>query len=147
MVLAGLFFIFSLFVLATFNIESGALAGAFDFWSLGVWSIIFFVIMLVFFLWLLALLVAAPPRQEEDWYTEEPSEPPTAEYADDPGAADTITLRCPKCMNIFSLQDPWTRPFYHVCPHCEVRGVYTGVQDPPEVKAALERQGHGGQAV
>lgn len=140
MVLAGAVFIASLIVLASFNVTSGPLAGLFDFLALRTWIWVFFGVMMVFLVWLLALLFSAPAHSEEDWYADE-AEPPTAEYADTPGAADTITLRCPSCMNIFSLQDPWTRPFYHVCPHCETRGVYTGVQDPPEVKAQLEQQG------
>lgn len=143
MVLAGLFFIFSLVVLASFNVEGGAFGGAFAFWSLRTWVWIFLAVMIGFLVWLILLLVATPPRGEEDWYSDE-AEPPTAEYADEPGGADTISLRCPKCVTIFTLQDPWTRPFYHVCPNCEARGVYTGEQDPPEVKDALaHRHGHG----
>jgi hypothetical protein len=143
LVLAGIVFVGSLIVLASFNVASGPLAGLFDFWRLRTWVWVFFGVIMVFLVWLLALLVGSPAQREEDWYADD-LEPPTAEYADTPGAADTITLRCPSCMNIFSLQDPWTRPFYHVCPHCETRGVYTGVQDPPEVKAQLERHGTAG---
>lgn len=143
MVIASIVFLVSLVVLAAFTIGSGGFRGVFDFWSFRTWIWVLFGAMVVLFVWLLVLLLTTPKRSDDDWFDED--EIPVAQPGR-LGAPDTITLRCPDCVNIFSLQDPMTRPFYHDCPHCGVRGVYTGKDDPPEVVARLESQGHGSHA-
>lgn len=130
MIVGTVVFLLSLVVLAG-HMTDGALRDLFAFWSFTTWVWVFFTILVVLLIWILILLATSPPRHEEQWYggdSEEPEEHVETPFAEpgEPGAADTISLRCPKCMNIFSLQDPGQRPFHHECPHCEVRGVYSG---------------------
>ncbi len=129
MIIGTVVFLLSLVVLAG-HMTDGALRDLFAFWSFTTWVWLFFGILAALLVWILVLLATTPPRQEEEWYggDSEEVEEETTPFAEpgEPGAADTISLRCPKCMNIFSLQDPGERPFHHECPHCEVRGVYSG---------------------
>jgi hypothetical protein len=132
MIIGTVVFLLSLVVLAG-HMTDGPLHDLFAFWSFTTWVWVFFGILAVLLVVILILLATTPARQEEGWYDEEDETDealvedttPFAEPAE-PGAADTISLRCPKCMNIFSLQDPGQRPFHHECPHCEVRGIYSG---------------------
>lgn len=136
MILGTVVFLLSLVVLAG-HMTDGALHDLFAFWSFTTWVFVFFGILAVLLVWILILLLTTPSRQQEEWYGGDEEEEEVEESAQveqdapfahpgDPGAPDTISLRCPKCMNIFSLQDPGERPFHHECPHCEVPGVYSG---------------------
>jgi hypothetical protein len=128
MVLGALVFLFSLVVLAAFITEQEGLLDVFGFWEFQTWVWVFFGAIFVLLVWLVILLLTTPPRAEGEWYHDETQREGGIAVARpaELGATDTISLRCPKCMNIFSLQDPGERPFYHDCPHCEVRGMYSG---------------------
>ncbi len=143
MIVAAAVFVFSLVVLAAFMGDSADFRGVFDFWTFTTWIWVLFGVLIAIFVWMIILLFTTPPVTEEDWYVgEEPAEIPVAKPAP-LGAPESITLRCPRCANVFSLEDPLARPFYHDCPHCQVRGVYTGKDDPPEVRRRLEAAGQG----
>lgn len=144
MILGTVVFLLSLVVLAAHLTEQGTLQDLFfGVWGFTTWIWIFFAVLAVLLIWILILLASAPDRYEQDqWYGEEPDEdvvttPHQHEAYEqeeetpfalpgEAGAEDTISLRCPKCMNVFSLQDPGERPFRHACPHCEVQGIYNG---------------------
>lgn len=146
MILGTVVFLLSLVVLAAHLTEQGTLQDLFfSMWGFTTWIWIFFGVLVVLLVWILILLASAPDRvTQEEWYDDEPDHdvvttPMHEQQREEPqqeetpfalpgeaGAEDTISLRCPKCMNIFSLQDPGERPFKHQCPHCEVQGVYNG---------------------
>lgn len=140
MITAAGFFLLSLVVLAAFTVAGDGFRGVFDFMSFRTWIWVLFAILVILFVWLLVLLLTTPVREGDDWFDDD-ADYPVAELAD-LGAQDAITLRCPTCVNVFSLQDPMARPFYHDCPHCNTRGVYTGKDDPPEVLARIEAYEH-----
>lgn len=123
MVLATAVFLVSLVVLAAYLGASDALLRVVDFWSFGVWIGVFSVLLIGFLVWLLVLLLTTPAGAEEDWYDEEAD----LEEADEDevvGIPETIALRCPRCTNVFNLQDTGERPLRHTCPHCGATGSF-----------------------